>query len=250
MDIKEDEKYGGLPVITDIIIENQGNSMFLEIRDKEYPAVVSLSASYIGIPKEVMAEWVKKFNKKSKCAVNQESKYFECESIKQKEEAKIITFQFSGKKISFSLAELRLGKIKNKTIYNLKQTLHDTYAILGQPLFQKYLIVLDYGKFKVGFGQKCDHDQKEFINVISLVRFICFVFLFGTYYNNSGCSFILCFLPIKRAVELIKGKAKYGINGQNKGETRRLKQYSPIQENAYEQLGGEIRKAFENENIQ
>ena len=44
--------------------------MFSEVREKQYPAVVSLSASYIGIPKEVMTEWLKKFNKKSNCSVN------------------------------------------------------------------------------------------------------------------------------------------------------------------------------------
>lgn len=33
----------------------------------------------------------------------------------------------------------------------------------------------------MGFGEKSDRDQKEFINVVTLVRFICLVFLFGKY---------------------------------------------------------------------
>ncbi len=34
--------------------------------------------------------------------------------------------------------------------------MHDTYAVLGEPLFKKYLIVFDYNKDKVGFGEKSD----------------------------------------------------------------------------------------------
>lgn len=40
------------------------------MKDKQYPAVISLSASYIGIPKLVSAEWIKKFDKKAGCYVN------------------------------------------------------------------------------------------------------------------------------------------------------------------------------------
>lgn len=42
-------------------------------------------------------------------------------------------------------------------------------------------MVFDYNGNKIAIGEKSDKDQKEFINVVSLVRFICFVFLFGIF---------------------------------------------------------------------
>jgi hypothetical protein len=39
---------------------------------------------------------------------------------------------------------------------------------------------LDYGKGRVGFAIKRDHFQKQFINVVSLIRFLMFIFTFGT----------------------------------------------------------------------
>lgn len=91
-----------------------------------------------------------------------------------------ITFEFSGKKISFQLSELIIGKIKSKTIINVKETILDKYIILGEPFFVKYFVAFDYKSNRVGFTQKMDKSEKDFINVVTLIRFICFVFLFGT----------------------------------------------------------------------
>ena len=63
---------------------------------------------------------------------------------------------------------------------NLKQSPHETYAILGEPVFQKYLVLFDYGNNKIGFSNKRDK-VKELINPVSLIRFICFVFTFGNF---------------------------------------------------------------------
>ena len=65
IDIADDDHYGKLPTITGVIIDSNGKT-YSEINDKEYPAVISLSASYIGIPKPIMTEWIKKLNKKLK----------------------------------------------------------------------------------------------------------------------------------------------------------------------------------------
>lgn len=169
-----------MPTITGVIIDSNGKT-YSELSDKEYPAIISMSASYIGIPKEVMTEWNKKFNKKSKCAVDEKTSYLVCSHLKKEDEDKIITFEFNDKRVSFTLRELILEQTHGRTVLNLKQTIHDTYAVLGNPLFQKYLIVFDYNANKVGIAAKRDELDGGIINVVSLVRFICFVFLFGKF---------------------------------------------------------------------
>ena len=128
-----------------------------------------------------MTSWSKKFAKKSNCTIDEETLYMTCHHLKDGDENKIITFEFGDKKVSFTLGELILEKGHSKTILNIKQSVHDTYAVLGEPFFQKYLVMLDYGKNKVGIASKRELVDYALIDVVSLVRFICFVFLFGKY---------------------------------------------------------------------
>ena len=74
-----------------------------------------------------------------------------------------------------------LGKEGSKTTLNLKVTPYDKYAILGEPLFKNYFVAFDYENNKVGFSEKRD-ELKQLINTISLVRFICFIFVAGNYF--------------------------------------------------------------------
>lgn len=122
----------------------------------EFPAVLTLSASYIGIPKNVLAEWNKKFSKKASCEIDPETLYLTCKNLKKDDENKILTFEFADKRVSFTLEELILDKKHSKTVLNLKESIHDTIAIFGEPFFKKYLAVFDYGTNKVGFAIKRD----------------------------------------------------------------------------------------------
>jgi hypothetical protein len=81
VDLAADEKYGRLPIISNIIIESEGNK-YSENKDKDYPAILSLSASYIGMPTGIISEWLTKFMKKSSCEINNITKYLECKHIK------------------------------------------------------------------------------------------------------------------------------------------------------------------------
>jgi hypothetical protein len=81
--------------------------------------------------------------------------------------------------MSFSLAELVMGKTNGKTMLNMKEALQEEYIVLGEPLFKKYLVVFDYNNNRVGVGQKRPKSETELINVVSLVRFICMVFASG-----------------------------------------------------------------------
>ena len=79
--------------------------------------------------------WQKKLSSKGGCEVNNVTKYLECKKIKEEDETKVLTFVIDDKKISFSFKDLILGREHSKTLLNLKVTMHDTYAIIGEPLF-------------------------------------------------------------------------------------------------------------------
>lgn len=64
---------------------------------------------------------------------------------------------------------------------NLKQISHKNYVIFGEPIYSKYATYLDYGKNKVGFAIKREHFQKQYINVVTLIRFLMFIFTFGKF---------------------------------------------------------------------
>lgn len=66
-------------------------------------------------------------------------------------------------------------------ILNIKQLYQQDYIVLGEPVFKKYTLYLDYGKERVGFAIKRQHFQKQFINVISLIRFLVIVFCVGNF---------------------------------------------------------------------
>jgi len=65
-----------------------------------------------------------------------------------------------------------------KIILNIKKTFNNR-AIIGEPIFKKYTVLFDYTNSKVGFAHKRESFKSFFINVVSLVRFLCFVFVLG-----------------------------------------------------------------------
>jgi len=112
-------------------------------------------------------------------------------------------------------------------IFNIKQLFQEDYLVLGEPIFKKYTVYLDYGKERVGFALRRQHFQKQFINVVSLIRFLVFTFCIGNFLCYLGCCFILCSTPCRVICSYCMKKT------QNKrfipGDKLRLKQYSPIQ---------------------
>lgn len=91
----------------------------------------------------------------------------------------MLTLAFEGAKVSFPLHDLILEKHGKSVVFNIKETFHDDYAILGEPVFKKYFTVLDYGKNKIGLAQPRVTEKQEFINITTLVRFISVVFISG-----------------------------------------------------------------------
>ena len=64
-------------------------------------------------------------------------------------------------------------------MFNIKQLFSEDYIILGEPILKKYTLYLDYGEQKMGFAVKRANFQKQFINVVSLIRFLVIVFTLG-----------------------------------------------------------------------
>ncbi len=68
--------------------------------------------------------------------------------------------------------------------------------ILGEPLFKKYTVYLDYGQQRIGFAIRRAQFQKQFINVVTLIRLLVFLFTFGNFFFIIlGCFFIICSTP-------------------------------------------------------
>lgn len=91
---------------------------------------------------------------------------------------KQLIFGFSGTNIMIKLEDLVLKNEGKKVIFNIKKTFNN-HAILGEPIFHKYFVLLDYNKNRIGFAPKRETFGSTFINVVALVRFLCFVFVLG-----------------------------------------------------------------------
>lgn len=67
-------------------------------------------------------------------------------SDKDKDYEKRLNFNFGGSSISLDFKELILHDESKLVIFNIKQLFTEDYLVLGEPLFKKYTLYLDYGK--------------------------------------------------------------------------------------------------------
>jgi hypothetical protein len=51
---------------------------------------------------------------------------------------------------------------------------------LGEPIYKDHVVILDYTKNKIGIAPKRKNFSEFFVNVVTLVRFLCFIFIIGT----------------------------------------------------------------------
>jgi hypothetical protein len=182
INMPDDEGFGKLLQISDISLEDQADDKE-EDNDETLPAVVSLSASYIGLPEFVItAVLVKSFGKSANCKIDSKSSFLVCDASNKKNMEKVVKkqliFGFSGTNIMIKLEDLVLKNEGKKVIFNIKKTFNN-HAILGEPIFHKYFVLLDYNKNRIGFAPKRETFGSTFINVVALVRFLCFVFVLG-----------------------------------------------------------------------
>ena len=78
------------------------------------------------------------------------------------------------------LKNLVLKSDSKKFILNIKRT-YNNRIILGEPVFKDHVLLLDYTKDRIGFAPKRNNFSEFFVNVVTLVRFLCFVFVIGKY---------------------------------------------------------------------
>lgn len=77
------------------------------------------------------------------------------------------------------LSKLILTEQGKKVVLNIKKTFNNK-VILGEPIFLQHFIAFDYSKNRFGFAPKRVNFDNFFVNVVTLVRFICFIFVVGT----------------------------------------------------------------------
>ena len=152
--------------------------------DETLPTVVTLSASYIGLPEIVIKDIFGKqvIKKLANCNINQKTFYLECTVSNNKNMDKLmdthIYFTFSERNIMLPLKDLVLKSERKKVTLNIKKTFNN-HGIMGEPLFLHYFCIFDYSKNRIGFAPKRETFNEFFISVVSLVRFLCFVFVLG-----------------------------------------------------------------------
>ena len=92
---------------------------------------------------------------------------------------RIIFFDFGGKNINIPLSDLIHTPLKGKKLtLNIKKTFNNR-VVLGEPVFMQHYVVLDYSKNRFGFANKRATFNTFFMDIVSLVRFLCFVFVLG-----------------------------------------------------------------------
>jgi hypothetical protein len=93
---------------------------------------------------------------------------------------KTLFFDFGGKNINIPLAKLEHESKSKKLILNIKKTFNNR-VILGEPIFTQHYIVLDYSSNRFGFAAKRTSFDNFFVDIVTLVRFLCFVFVVGNH---------------------------------------------------------------------
>lgn len=127
---------------------------------------------------------VKGLSKIASCKIDKNSLFVECSSSSSKSKIdkllnKNVYFKFEGSSVMIPLKDLVRANEHNKKIsFNIKKTFNSR-IVLGEPIFKKYSVYIDYSKDKIGFAIKREHFPHNF-NLIALVRFICVIFGFGS----------------------------------------------------------------------
>lgn len=94
--------------------------------------------------------------------------------------ARTIFFDFGGKNINIPISNLLHTPLKGKKLtLNIKKTFNNR-IVLGEPVFLQHYVVLDYSKNRFGFANKRLDFNNFFMDIVSLVRFLCFVFVIGS----------------------------------------------------------------------
>jgi len=78
------------------------------------------------------------------------------------------------------MVQLFLSGSSKKIVLNIKKTFNNR-VVLGEPIFLQHFIALDYSKNKIGFATPRHDSNDFFVDVVTLVRFLCFIFVIGTF---------------------------------------------------------------------
>jgi len=102
--------------------------------------------------------------------------------------------------------DLVLSSKKHQITFNIKPSLDSRYIILGEPIFKKYFIILDYEHNRVGVSLQRTKFVEPLINVVVLIRFVVWAFILGLVYLIIGCCCICFALPMQRCFKVISDR--------------------------------------------
>lgn len=123
------------------------------------PAIFTLSASYLGLPDELITSIISKtLGKLATCKVDKNTLYLECSSSNKKNLEQIMNkhlyFTLSGANLMLPISDLIIKNDHGKRIvFNIKKS-YNNHIIFGEPVFQKYAVFFDYSKNRIGYALK------------------------------------------------------------------------------------------------
>lgn len=93
---------------------------------------------------------------------------------------KQINFVFSDSDIMLKLSDLVLKHGFHNIVFNIKKALDENFIILGEPIFTKHFVVLDYNNDRIGISNQRTSFVEQILNVVTLIRFVVWIIVICT----------------------------------------------------------------------
>jgi hypothetical protein len=184
LSLAEEGDYGRLPAIRSLGLGDTHKDRE-EDTSEDIQAVLTLSASYLSFPAAVLEKAIiGKLGAEAVCKVNSQ-RHLECSSASKKklerllEKDLVVGFEGGNMVLPLKGLVLRLDHGR-RAVFNIKQSLN-SYAILGEPVFQQYYLAFDYLGNRIGFSDKRQQPDEFLFEIVALVRFLCSVMVCGTH---------------------------------------------------------------------
>ena len=104
---------------------------------------------------------------------------------------------------------------------NIKAAPDNNFIILGEPIFKKYFVVLDYENNRIGFARQRVKFLDKVLDIVFLIRFVLWIFILG-------CCCIIMINPIDKCWRIFREKSIRSQKNSGVGEKRRLNQYKRL----------------------
>lgn len=101
--------------------------------------------------------------------------------------------------IMIPFSDLVLSSKKHQVTFNIKASLDPRYIILGEPIFKRYFVILDYEHNRIGVSPQRTKFVEPLINVVVLIRFVVWIFIAGSFLHIQAVAVSVLPCPYKNA---------------------------------------------------